>query len=615
MATAPHSLAHYLRHLGARAAGGLPDAHLLRHFAARRDEVAFTELVRRHGPMVLGVCRRLLGNEHDAEDAFQLTFVTLSRKAGSLRRPERLGPWLHGVAVRTARKARARAARRRACEQQAPPPAAVGPDDPVWRDLRPVLDEAVAALPARYREPVVLCYLGGQTLAEAARRLGCPKGTVGTRLAWARARLQARLARRGVTLSAAALAAALAGSAARACPAVAAQLVASTAQAATAAAGQGAAGAATIAPSRQGGKLMLLVQGKAAALLLALGVGAAVLCGRPVPPLAPPEAGAHSPGLKSKDTHADDLVLFLTGSTRFLLEDYRAADESFNGLLRRHAASPLAGRAAELAVLARDLRTAPPDAARKAAEGRRLIKAALDGPSPVEAAQAEKDFKVAEFYRRTGNAGAARFSYELVCRRYPTTALAVQSARRLRELREKTGKAPAGPGVEATVNGEAIRAADVAAAAYLAIAGAGDLTTAALARRIRGAWRATLEQVIEREVVRQHAVAALRARHPRALEALQDVAARQFDREWLRAAVSNGGTEKELRASLRALGTSLEAVRRQWQHDFVVKEYLRQRLPRAANAEGNPDEAARRERQRLSARLKREAVIEYTGRR
>jgi RNA polymerase sigma factor (sigma-70 family) len=211
-------LLHYVRRLhGAPEDPAYCDGRLLERFARRGEEAAFEALLRRHGPMVFGVCRRLLRDAHAAEDAFQATFLLLVRKAGALRRPESLGPWLHGVARRTALRARAHAARRQTLPvriEAVAAPAAV--DDLVWRDLRPVLDEAVAALPAKYRAPFVLCHLEGLTHAEAARRLGCPPGTVAARLSRARARLRGRLTRQGVTLSAGALGTALAGDIARA---------------------------------------------------------------------------------------------------------------------------------------------------------------------------------------------------------------------------------------------------------------------------------------------------------------------------------------------------------------------------------------------------------------
>lgn len=197
----------YLREAAPCGNAGLTDRQLLERFARRRDESAFAVLVRRHGPTVLGVCRRVLRHRHDAEDAFQATFLILARKAGTLRRPDALGPWLHGVAYRTSAKARSAAARRRAREAPFEDLPAAPSEDVVRRDLRDVLDEAIDRLPPKYRVPVVLCYLEGLTNAEAARRLGCPVATVATRLARARRRLRDRLACRGVTLSAAALAA------------------------------------------------------------------------------------------------------------------------------------------------------------------------------------------------------------------------------------------------------------------------------------------------------------------------------------------------------------------------------------------------------------------------
>jgi RND family efflux transporter MFP subunit len=197
--------------------GGATDEQLLGRFNQQRDENAFAALVHRHGPMVLGVCGRLLRDPNDAEDAFQATFLVLVRKAGSLRRPHLLANWLHGVARRTALEARVRAGRRRAREREVVDVVTVDSTAAaVWADLRPVLDEEVGRLPARYRVPFVLCYLEGRTNDEAARIIGCPKGTVLSRLSWARARLRARLTRRGLAPSASLVAAALSSTAARA---------------------------------------------------------------------------------------------------------------------------------------------------------------------------------------------------------------------------------------------------------------------------------------------------------------------------------------------------------------------------------------------------------------
>jgi RNA polymerase sigma factor (sigma-70 family) len=196
------------------------DGELLARFAERRDEAAFAALVGRHGRMVLGLCRRLLRHEQDAEDAFQAAFLILARKAASVGKGDSVGSWLYKVAFRVALRARAQSARRSAREPQGLefPPAA-DDDAAAWRDLRPVLDEEVRRLPEKYRRPVLLCYLGGRTTEEAARQLGCPRGTVLSRLAAARQRLRAGLTRRGVAVSVAALAALLGRQAARAAPA------------------------------------------------------------------------------------------------------------------------------------------------------------------------------------------------------------------------------------------------------------------------------------------------------------------------------------------------------------------------------------------------------------
>jgi RNA polymerase sigma-70 factor (ECF subfamily) len=198
--------------------GGLSDGELLECFIACREEAAFEALVRRHGPMVLGVCRRVLGHGHDAEDAFQATFLVLVRKAASIVPRELVGSWLYGVAYRTALKAKAAIARRRARERQARPVSRrEADDDLVWRDLRALLDQELSRLPDKYRVPIVLCHLEGKSRREVARLLGWPEGTLSSRLAAARAMLARRLARRhGLALSAAGVAAALSQGAASA---------------------------------------------------------------------------------------------------------------------------------------------------------------------------------------------------------------------------------------------------------------------------------------------------------------------------------------------------------------------------------------------------------------
>jgi RNA polymerase sigma factor (sigma-70 family) len=222
----------YLRRLGSsQASGGLSDAQLLDRFLTQRDEAACEVLVWRHAPLVWSVCRRVLRHEQDAEDAFQATFLTFVRKAGSLGKREAVGSWLYKVAYRVALEARARAVKRAAHEQQGVDWLSAEPShDLLWRDVRPVLDEEVNQLPSKYRIPFVLCYLEGKTNQEAAQELGCPVGTILSRLAWARERLRQRLTRRGLTLSAGMLAALLASNGASA--SVSVVMVGSTVQAA-----------------------------------------------------------------------------------------------------------------------------------------------------------------------------------------------------------------------------------------------------------------------------------------------------------------------------------------------------------------------------------------------
>jgi RNA polymerase sigma factor (sigma-70 family) len=187
---------------------GRTDGQLLASFIDQKDEAAFEALVRRHGPMVFAVCRRVVHNYHDAEDAFQATFLVLARKASSVRPRERVANWLHGVALRTARKAQTMLTKRRGRERQVtempePEAAQQGPG----HDLQPLLDQQLNGLPENYRLAILLCDLEGRTLEEAAQQLGWPRGTLAGRLARGRKLLARRLASRGVVLSAGSLAA------------------------------------------------------------------------------------------------------------------------------------------------------------------------------------------------------------------------------------------------------------------------------------------------------------------------------------------------------------------------------------------------------------------------
>jgi hypothetical protein len=329
--------------------------------------------------------------------------------------------------------------------------------------------------------PFVLCYLQGRTVSEAARELGLPRGTVATRLALARQRLRARLASRGVALSAGALVGALSGNVASARLPV--SLLLSTARAALVAADHGmaaAAGPTTAAALAQGGKAMLTTEVKVAALLLALGV---------------------------------------------------------------------AGGGASL------------------------------------------------YWQRTGE-------------RDSRPVAAGESAR------PHEPAATHGARVAATVNGEAILSEEVYAAAYLSLPNVHHLAVPDRAQGITAIWRKTLDRVIEREVILQKALPALKARNAQLMEKLQEVAANEFGRRWVKTARNSAGLkdDEELRASLRGQGTSLDAVRRQWERDFMAEEYLFSRVPQGRGPGSDPsDEFVRQERERIITQLKQQAVIEYTG--
>ncbi len=204
-----------LEHLH-RTGGGLTDGQLLGRFVATRDEQSFAALVRRHGPMVLGVCRRVLRHEADAEDAFQATFLVLAQKAASVVKRDSLGSWLYGVAYRTAQCGRAANARRRARERpmkDLPHPEAAPTEVNDWQ---PLLDRELHRLPEKYRAALVLCDLEGRTRRQVARLLGVPEGTLSSRLATGRQLLAKRLVRCGLALSAGALAVAMSEGAASA---------------------------------------------------------------------------------------------------------------------------------------------------------------------------------------------------------------------------------------------------------------------------------------------------------------------------------------------------------------------------------------------------------------
>jgi RNA polymerase sigma factor (sigma-70 family) len=258
------------------------DAELLARFADQHEEAAFAGLLRRHGPMVWAVSRRVLPAVQDAEDVFQAAFLLLARKAASIRKRESVGSWLHGVALHLALKAKTRGARRQAHEKRAADMRDTRPrSEAVRRDIQDALDRALQGLPERYRSALVLCYLQGKTHEEAARQLGCPLTTLRTRVARGRKLLRDQLTKNGLTLSAAGLAALLMASTAPA--AVPAALVKAVLKAALPfAAGQAAATLCTaqVAGLVEGGlQTMFFSKAKMAVVLLVLGlvVGAGAL--------------------------------------------------------------------------------------------------------------------------------------------------------------------------------------------------------------------------------------------------------------------------------------------------------------------------------------------------
>jgi len=278
------------------------DAQLLERFTRDHDQAAFESLVQRHGPVVWGVCRRLLFEANDAEDAFQATFLVLVRKPGSVKKQASLGSWLYGVAYRVALRARADAARRRHHERQV---ADMGPSEPAhdesWRELRPVLDAELSRLPEKFRAPLILCYLQSKTNEQAAQELGWPVGSISKRLAEGRDLLRERLSHRGITLSAAGLGTVLAHNAATAAApstvvdtTVTVAHVMVTTKAATAAVAAASVASLTEGVVRTMALEKLKLAGLALAALIAL-TGSSLLVHRALadkPPVAPGQAAA-----------------------------------------------------------------------------------------------------------------------------------------------------------------------------------------------------------------------------------------------------------------------------------------------------------------------------------
>ncbi len=194
-----NSLVQHIRRLALVGFEGVSDAHLLELFVSRKDDAAFEAIIKRYGLMVLGVCRRVLRDAHDVQDAFQATFMVFVRKAASLKNPELLGNWLYGVAYRAALKMRHAKLTRQHKERQV---SAMPPSDraSISDDVLAALDQEINNLPEKYRAPLVFCDLQGLSRTEAAKKLRWPVGTLNWRLAAARAKVAKALTRRGMTL-------------------------------------------------------------------------------------------------------------------------------------------------------------------------------------------------------------------------------------------------------------------------------------------------------------------------------------------------------------------------------------------------------------------------------
>jgi RNA polymerase sigma factor (sigma-70 family) len=306
---------HLRRAVLLRDGAGLTDGRLLEDYISHRDEAALAALVSRHGPMVWGVCRRVLGNYHDAEDAFQATFLVLVRKAVSIAAKELLANWLYGVAHQTALKARATAAKRKVRESQVAEmaePEQTRQD--LWHDLQPLLDQELSRLPDKYRAPIILCDLEGKTRKEAALQLGWPEGTVAGRLARARGMLAKRLTRYVGALSGGALVTMLAQEASACVPA---SVVSSTTKAASLlAAGQ------VVAAGGISAKVITLTEGVLKAMFLNKLTG---VLGVPILVAAVLLGG----GGYLLTSHAQEKVTELTIPLK-VVDKKKPADEDFN---------------------------------------------------------------------------------------------------------------------------------------------------------------------------------------------------------------------------------------------------------------------------------------------
>jgi RNA polymerase sigma factor (sigma-70 family) len=455
------------------------DGELLASFIEEKDEAAFETLVCRHGPMVLSVCRRIVGNHHDAEDAFQATFLVLARKASSVRPRVMVANWLHGVALRTALKAKTMKAKRRVIETnmtEMPEPEMTPQDH--WHDVQPVIDQELSGLPENYRLPIILCDLEGKSIKEATQQLGWPQGTLAGRLARARKMLAKRLTQRGIVLSGGALAVVLAEQTASACVPVP-LAVTTTKAAAAVAAGQAAAPSlvsAKVATLMEGAiKGMLLTKLKTATMVV-LALGMVAFGGAMVPRQTaaeqinaqdgkkPPTGKADtSKSLDEQKLHGEwiddengkisltfgpDNAFRLIRETGFECKgtyfvDWSKKPHHLDLKLDSHAPAMQTiiefVEPGKIRIEAGEVdRTRP-----KVFTDETFVLTRKEKHSP-ESQQADRDIKVAEFYRRTGKFGAAHFYYQLVQIRNPGTIFAEKAKQGLEDLKKHRTRLPDG---------------------------------------------------------------------------------------------------------------------------------------------------------------------------
>jgi RNA polymerase sigma factor (sigma-70 family) len=408
---------------------GLSDAELLSCFAEHKDVAAFEALVRRHGPMVLGTCRRVLGDTHDAEDAFQAVFLVLVRKAASVTSRETVGGWLYGVAYRTALAARTKRKRRRAREKQvdAMPELAFESDD-TWRELKLLLDKELSRLPEKFRVPVVLCDLEGLPRRQVARQLGLAEGTLSSRLHTARRTLAQRLSRYGFALSGGALAASLTRQASAAVPS---PLLVSTVKVAS---GEAVAASAAVALSKEVFKTMFLAKLKLAVgavmVVAALGAGGvAYQVSGPRPAQAAPEAKPVSEleALRKENELLKLNLQVVLEKVRAQEAELRAVKGSVEALLRAVKGSveaPSKERGVEI-------RTAFP--ADKESLSRLSVRTVVNLPVPDPAQQVEAALKA---FREAKDPEAKRRSAEAL----------EQAAKKLKEQPQKKPEKPGNQG-------------------------------------------------------------------------------------------------------------------------------------------------------------------------